>query len=124
MPYWASDYEAARVQSSEESKMFLLVFTGSDWCRPCMKLEREVLSQPEFAEFVGAHFVAYRADLPRNSKLISADMRVMHEALLKFYNPEGTFPMLIIVDNDDQLIWKGGYMVGGPDAYLKIWKEL
>ena len=29
----------------------MLDFTGSDWCGWCIKLNKEVFSQPEFAEY-------------------------------------------------------------------------
>ena len=38
-------------QAKAENKIVLMDFTGSDWCRWCIKFDKEVLDTPEFAEY-------------------------------------------------------------------------
>ena len=40
---WTEDASRGNEQAVKEDKDLLLLFTGSDWCPPCQKLEQEVL---------------------------------------------------------------------------------
>ena len=44
---WAQQpysFEAAQKQAAAESKKILLVFSGSDWCGPCIKMDKNLKS--------------------------------------------------------------------------------
>ncbi|HEX8281663.1 MAG TPA: hypothetical protein VF551_09810, partial [Chthoniobacterales bacterium] len=43
---WLTNFKEAQDQAKNGKKLMLLDFTGSDWCGWCMKLEKEVFSQP------------------------------------------------------------------------------
>ncbi len=45
---WLTNFETAQARARSEKKLLLIEFTGSDWCPPCILLERQVFSQPEF----------------------------------------------------------------------------
>ena len=45
---WLTNYDAALKQAAKEKKAILVLFTGSDWCPPCMQLERKILSHKDF----------------------------------------------------------------------------
>jgi len=49
---FTTDVKAAIEEALEQDKDILLLFTGSDWCPPCKKLESEVFSQQEFLDGV------------------------------------------------------------------------
>ena len=68
---WVTDIEQAKVISSEKNRHIILVFQGSDWCAPCIKLERGLWSTEEFKAYAKEHFVLLKADFPRkkNNKL-------------------------------------------------------
>ena len=44
---WRTNLEEAVAQAQKENKAVLVNFTGSDWCKWCMKLNDEVFSQDE-----------------------------------------------------------------------------
>ncbi|MCB0453633.1 MAG: thioredoxin family protein, partial [Aequorivita sp.] len=54
---WQTDFETAKQISSEENHPIILVFQGSDWCAPCIKLDREIWSSEEFKAYSKEHFV-------------------------------------------------------------------
>ena len=39
---WKTSFEEAKKQAAADNKNILLVFSGSDWCAPCIKLDRNV----------------------------------------------------------------------------------
>ena len=47
---WMDNAELALKTARQGNKDLLLLFTGSDWCPPCQKLEEEVLGQEDFSE--------------------------------------------------------------------------
>ena len=65
---WDDDYEKAVAQAKAEKKMVLLDFTGSDWCGWCIKLDKEVFSQPEFKDYAKENLVLVEVDFPNPSR--------------------------------------------------------
>jgi len=39
---WRTDWDIAKVEAEQANKKLILVFSGSDWCIPCIKLEKEI----------------------------------------------------------------------------------
>jgi thioredoxin-related protein len=50
-----SDFEEAKIIASEKDQNILLVFSGSDWCAPCIKLEKTTWHSQEFIDFSTDH---------------------------------------------------------------------
>ena len=60
--------DQAKIKATKEGKRILLVFQGSDWCAPCIKLEKEILDTEEFLNLAKEQFVILKADFPRGKK--------------------------------------------------------
>jgi len=65
---WLSDLDQARDEALLKNQNIVLVFQGSDWCAPCIKLERELWSSTEFKHFAKDNFVLLKADFPKKKK--------------------------------------------------------
>jgi thioredoxin-related protein len=65
---WQTDLNKAQKIASEKNQKIILVFQGSDWCAPCIKLDTEIWSSKEFIKYSKEHFVMLKADFPRKSK--------------------------------------------------------
>ena len=113
--HWHTNYDEGISQARNTSKPALVLFTGSDWCSWCVKLEQEVFNKPEFAEAVGDRFVFIKLDFPINNPL-PATQTARNKALQKQYAVQG-FPMLVLLDSKQQKIGSVGYRPGGPKAY-------
>ncbi|HVT81505.1 MAG TPA: thioredoxin family protein [Phycisphaerae bacterium] len=115
---WFTDFDTAKATAQKEHKKLLLDFTGSDWCRYCIKLDEEVLGTAEFAAFA-KDCVLVRLDFPRKKELPVAE-KTQNAALKQQYKIQG-FPTLIVADAAGTE-WNRavGYEPGsGPVAYLK-----
>lgn len=76
----------------------LLIFTGSDWCLPCMRLEKSILSDSVFTNYIASSVIFIHADFPQKKKL--SEIEVMrNEKLAEYYNPNGNFPYILVVKN-------------------------
>ena len=93
---WITDYPGALKTAKEQNKQVLLLFTGSDWCPPCMYMERNVFSSEQFTKLADKEFVRVMLDFPRNKKQ-SASLEADNEALAQKFSIKG-FPTVIVVD--------------------------
>lgn len=113
---WLTDLPKAQAQAKTEKKLVMLDFTGSDWCGWCIRLNKEVFSQPEFAEYAKKNLVAVEVDFP-NKKKLSAEQTKANDALAKKYNIQG-YPTIIVLDSEGKKVGELGYMKGGPTAFI------
>lgn len=113
---WLTDAAKAQAQAKAEKKLVMLDFTGSDWCGWCIKLHKEVFSQPEFIEYANKNIVAVEVDFP-SKKQLSAEQKSANDALAKKYSIQG-YPTLIILDGDGKKVASMGYVKGGPKAFI------
>ncbi len=119
---WLSDFQQAQAEAKASHKLLLLNFTGSDWCGWCMRLQAEVFSQPEFAEFAKQNLVLLTVDFP-HAKPLSGEVRIQNRALLQKYGIEG-FPTIVVLNGDGKPVGVLGYLPGGPSAFIDELKKL
>ena len=121
-PSWRTNYAEAQAQARAENKLLLINFTGSDWCPPCIMLEKQVFSKPEFAEYATKHLVLLEVDFPRRKEL-AAEQRAANVKLAGEYGIEG-FPTVIVLDSSGKPLGKFGYVPGlGPDKVIAVLEE-
>lgn len=122
---WAHSYEAAAKQATAEHKPILMVFAGSDWCKPCILLRREVWDTPAFRDYAKDHFVLLEFDFPRFKKnQLPEEQKKYNEQLADKYNQEGLFPLVVLTDDQGNVLGKTGYQPGGPDKYIAHLEQL
>ena len=121
-PLWLTNYAAAQAQARAENKMLLINFTGSDWCPPCIMLHRQILSQPEFADYAASHLVLLEVDFP-HAKAQSDAQKAANENLANQYGIYA-FPTVIVLDSSGKKIGELGYMGGGPEAFIAALEKL
>lgn len=108
---WQTDYPAALAQAKKENKWVLLFFTGSDWCPPCMAMEKSVFSKPKFQEFAARHLVLVELDFPQ-TKSQDPELAKQNEALMKKFGVQA-FPTSILLNPD-------GKPVDGVLSYVPL----
>lgn len=115
---WNSDLTAALQQAKATNKPILAVFSGSDWCKPCIMLQQEVFDQPEFAQYAHDKLVLAHFDFPRGKKnKLPADQTRRNEQAAAQLNKEGSFPLVVLLSPEGKVLAKTGYRPGGPAAY-------
>lgn len=118
---WLTDIASAKEAATQENKMILLNFSGSDWCAPCIKMKRDVFESEVFKQYAEENLVLLRADFPRLKKNQPAKEQVQHnEALAEKYNSLGKFPFTVLLDTEGKVIkaWDG-YSNQTPDDFVK-----
>lgn len=106
---WEEDFEMAQEKAVLEEKKLILVFSGSDWCIPCIRLEKEVWQDPVFLAYAKENLVLYRADFPKRKKnQLPQALKEKHDNLAAQYNPKGYFPWVIVFGEDK--VVKGSFV--------------
>ncbi|WP_303917497.1 thioredoxin family protein [Draconibacterium sediminis] len=117
---WQSDFQQSLQTAKTEDKPVILVFSGSDWCAPCMKLENEIWSSDEFKNYSAEHFVLYKADFPRQKKNQPDSGQVKaNKELAEKYNQKGFFPLVVVLDKTGKVLGETGYKKLSPNEYIK-----
>ncbi len=107
---WQTDLSTAKEIAKKEKKPIVLVFQGSDWCGPCIKLDREVWSTDEFKKYSKDHFVMLKADFPKRSKnALSKEQQERNNALAEKYNKNGYFPFVVVLNAKGEVKGSTGY---------------
>lgn len=117
---WQTDINAAKKIALTENKTIILVFQGSDWCAPCIKLDREIWSTETFKSYAKTNFVMLQADFPRKKKnALSSKIAKANAKLAETYNSNGIFPFVVVLDSKGNVLGKTGYKKVTPEAYIK-----
>jgi len=122
---WVYDFEEAKHLASSENKSILLVFSGSDWCAPCIKLEKKIWNTSDFIAFANQSLVLLKADFPRRkSNELSAEQTLHNNQLAETYNKNGYFPLVLILNSDGDTLGVMGYEKASPKEYINKIKAL
>lgn len=113
---WNTDYEAALTQARNDGKQVFLFFTGSDWCGWCQRLDREILSTPEFKSYAAGKLILVKLDFPRGIPQ-SDQVKAQNNQLAKQHRING-YPTVVILDSSGKRIGTLGYMEGGPAGFI------
>jgi len=119
---WGENYEKAAAQAKSEKKLLLLDFTGSDWCPWCIKLNKEVFSQPEFKEYAGKNLVLVEVDFPQTKPQPSA-VKAQNEHLQNKYGIQG-YPTVVVLNAEGKKVGELGYQPGGAKPFIAELEKL
>ncbi|WP_109300491.1 thioredoxin family protein [Aquimarina sp. AU474] len=122
---WLTDFEEAKQIAVKNNRPILLVFTGSDWCAPCIKLEKLILHTEEFEEFAKDNYVLLKADFPKRKKnQLSQALQDQNNKLAETYNKRGGFPLAVVLDKTGKKLGAVGYKKVSPGSYIEILKKI
>lgn len=94
-----TESEKAMEYAVANDAAILMVFGGSDWCRPCIQFKKEILDASSFKESTNGKLAVLYLDFPSKKKnKLSKEARQHNETLAAKYNTSGTFPKIILMD--------------------------
>ncbi|CAM4352647.1 thioredoxin family protein [Zobellia nedashkovskayae] len=122
---WQENYKEAQAMAKENDKNLLLVFAGSDWCAPCIKLEKTIWESEEFKKFAETDLILYRADFPRKkANKLSEELTAQNNNLAEKYNAQGHFPLVVLLNEEAKVLGQTGYLKLSPDEYITHLKSM
>lgn len=107
--------------AQENNTNILMVFAGSDWCRPCIKFKKDILETADFKAYADDNLTILYLDFPAKKKnKLSADITLHHEKLAEQYNKSGTFPKIILADHSLEEIKTLKYTNQGTRTFINL----
>ena len=122
---WKLDFDEAKQLANEENKNIIIVFSGSDWCAPCIKLDRNVWQSEAFKKEADENWIIVKADFPRKkaNQLEDAQMN-KNRKMAEKYNIEGSFPLVVVLDKSGKILGKMGFKNVSSEEYVKMIQEI
>jgi len=118
---WLTNMDEAKKIAAEKHQPILLNFSGSDWCGPCIRMEKDFFEAASFESYAAEHLVLLNADFPRNKKNKLTESQLKHnEILADRYNKEGKFPLTLLIDAEGKALksWEGCPNTN-PETFIK-----
>lgn len=117
---WVKNIDEAKELAFKSDKPIVLVFSGSDWCAPCMKLDKQVFSSEEFMQYASENYVLLKADFPQRRKnKLSKEQQVHNNQLAEKYNKNGFFPLVVVLNSNGKSLGNLGYKNISAKAYIE-----
>lgn len=122
---WGSDFDKARTEAANTKAYVLIVFSGSDWCKPCIQLHKTLFESDAFATYAEDNLKLVKADFPyRKKNRLSKEQTAHNEKLASVYNPNGEFPLAVFTDADGKVLGSFGYdKAKTPEQYISEFKK-
>jgi len=118
---WKKNYDEALAQAIAEKKPLILVFSGSDWCPPCKRLDKSIWTSEEFKNYSSKEYVLYKADFPRKkANQLPQEQLNKNKELAKRFNPKNKYPMVLVLDTSEKVLGTTGYQKISPKAYIEV----
>ncbi len=111
-----TDFERARKEAATLKRPIFALFTGSDWCPLCAKLQEQIINTDAFRKYAAANLVLFEADFPRQRQL-SEELRKQNEALAEKYEIAG-FPTVLLLDASGAIKATTGYRLEDAESYV------
>ena len=113
------DADSAFSAAANADKPLLLLFTGSDWCPNCLRLDRTILSTEVFEDFAHDRLILLTADFPQRKRQAS-ELKSQNEALAHKYNPSGLFPTIVLFSPNGKKYTHVDYTNESPEELIEI----
>lgn len=115
---FTDNLDAALARATGNGRYVVAVFSGSDWCHWCKKLDEEVLSTEAFRRAATNTYELVYIDNPQDQARLSAHGRENNGKVAEKYGIRG-FPTVLVLDGKGGKVVELGYAEGGPEKYLE-----
>ncbi len=115
---FSQNFEEIKKQALLDNKNIILVFSGSDWCAPCIKLDKTILQSDAFQNECQKSWLFYKADFPKRAK-IAEEIKKENALLAEKYNAEGNFPLVVLLNPEGKILGKMGFKKVAPEEYIQ-----
>lgn len=120
-----ADYTEAKAVAQTKNIPILMVFAGSDWCKPCIQFKNSILSNESFLNYAEQHLVILYLDFPLKKKNQLPDaMKAQNESLAEKYNETGVFPKIIMIDFKGNILGEIKFQNQSPETFMSVCNSL
>jgi len=114
-----SNFESTLAIAKSQNKNVLLIFSGSDWCAPCMKLEKNVFQTEIFKTEAANNWIVFKADFPKKkANALPKEIQEQNDKLAEKYNRDGNFPFVLVIDSNGKVLGRTGFKNTTAQDYI------
>jgi len=118
---WNYNFDQAKELATKENKNIIMIFSGSDWCAPCIRLDKNIWQSEEFKKVADEKWVLLKLNFPRKkANQLSEEQTAHNRVLAEKYNREGSFPLVIVLQPDGKVLGKLGFKNVSPSEYIEM----
>jgi thioredoxin-related protein len=94
-----SNYDEAIKYAKLHKQPVLIIFSGYDWCKPCMIFKKFILSSKKFKTYYPEKFPILLLSFPieEKNKLPESEM-TYNQSFADKYNKTGVFPYMVMIN--------------------------
>lgn len=116
---WFTNLAEAEAYADSNATNILMVFAGSDWCRPCIQFKQDILTADTFSNFASDNLAILYLDFPaRRKNQLEAEQKAHNEALAEKYNESGAFPTIILLNTAGEVLAKPTFKGQSPEDFI------
>ena len=113
------DISEAKAYAEKKDVPILIVFAGSDWCKPCIQFKKSVLLSEPFLAYSSENLPVLYLDFPlKKANKLSPEQTAHNEKLAEKYNPTGVFPEILIIDVNEKILGKLFFRNQSPEEFI------
>lgn len=125
---WLINYDDTLYEAEQQNKPILLFFHGSDWCPPCIKMQKEVFDNRGFIDYAAAKVIFLNVDFPYKNKLSDEQLEHNNKLKKKFGLPDEFsqgYPQIVIINKNEKVLYQEkGYNGEGPEKLTGIIRKI
>lgn len=119
------DFTEAKEYARAHDLPILMVFAGSDWCKPCIQFKRGVLLREQFQNYTKDHLVILYLDFPAKKRnKLSPEQTAHNERLAAKYNAQGAFPSLLVLTHNATIIGQLSFTGQSSQEFIESLEQL
>lgn len=123
--FWFHNLEEAESYAASHEVPILMVFAGSDWCRPCMRFKKDILTTEAFSNYAKDKLTILYLDFPmRKENKLPAEQTKHNEQLAEKYNESGAFPYVLMLDANEKVLGKLAFKNQSPEEFIADCEKL
>lgn len=120
---WIEDFAQASALSKKTNRPMLLEFTGSDWCPPCIQMNKQIFSTKKFQDFAKDNLVLMKVDFPMRKPQNTA-IQQQNLQLDEKFGVNGAVPTVILLSPEGKVLGAHqGFFFQGLDAFIQWIKD-
>lgn len=104
---WGKNYSTVLANAKKSNKPIFILFTGSDWCTPCMLFYRDVFDKDDFKKFAKENLELLAIDFPKGY-LLPIEQEKHNREMADKFKIDG-FPTVVLLGNDEKEIARFGF---------------
>ena len=87
-----TDWTSAQERAQMENKQILVVLTGSEWCAPCKKMDKNVFENEQFIAYAQQNLILFLVDLPGGGLVMNSKVCQDYQFFKNKYDAKARIP--------------------------------